>query len=81
MPHKLRDLSGDNLIRIFQKHGFRISFVKGSHCKLSRVIGGTKQILVIPRHLSIAKGTLKGIYRYAMQYIPEAKIKSDFYTE
>lgn len=81
MPRKLRDLSGDDLIRIFQKYGFDLSFSKGSHCKLTRIIAGEQQILLIPRHRSLAKGTLKAIYQKAIQYILESELRMHFYTE
>jgi predicted RNA binding protein YcfA (HicA-like mRNA interferase family) len=81
MPSKLRDLSGDEIISIFQKLGFSISFSKGSHFKLTRIIAGEKQVLVVPRHNSVAKGTIKSIYRKAVQYLGEERLKPFFYTE
>ena len=81
MPNKLRNLSGDEIISIFQKFGFVISYAKGSHCKLKRTIGDEKQIIVVPRHSSVAKGTLKSIYRKAVPYLGEEKLKSAFYAE
>lgn len=81
MPSKLRDLSGDEVISIFQKFGFVISYAKGSHCKLTRKIGKEKQVIVVPRHSSIAKGTLKSIYRKATSYLTEEILNPLFYTE
>ena len=81
MPHKLRVLSGDEIISLFQKFGFAISYSKGSHAKLSRVVNGEKQIVVVPRHSSVAKGTLKSIYRKTVSYIGEEKLKPLFYTD
>lgn len=81
MPSKLRDLSGDEIISIFQKFGFKISYSKVSHFKLARVVGNEKQTLVVPRHSSVAKGTIKSIYRKAVPYLGEDQLKSLFYNE
>ena len=81
MPHKLRVLSGDEIIATFQKFGFTISFSKGSHVKLSRIMDNEKQTIVVPRHSYIAKGTLKSIYRKAVPYVGEEKLRPIFYTE
>ncbi len=81
MPNKLRNLSGDEIVSIFQKFGFVISYAKGSHCKLSRIVGGERQVLVVPRHQSVVKGTMKSIYRKATPYLTEEKLKPLFYNE
>ena len=81
MPNKLRDLSGDEIISIFQKLGFIISYAKGSHFKLSRIVEGEKQVIVVPRHSSVAKGTLKSIYKKAIPYLGEKILKGIFYTD
>lgn len=56
-------------------------FSKGSHCKLSRIINGEKQVIVVPRHASVAKGTIKSIYRKATPYMEEEKLKPLFYSD
>lgn len=81
MHSKLRSLSGEEIISIFQKFGFTISYSKGSYCKLSRIVGGEKQVIVVPRHSSVAKGTIKSIYRKATPYLGEDKLKPLFYTD
>lgn len=81
MPNRIRNLSGDDIISIFQGLGFALSFSKGSHCKLSRKINGEKQVIVVPRHASVAKGTMKSIYRKAAPYVGEEKLKPLFYTD
>ncbi len=81
MPRRLRNLSGDQVIAILEKFGFALSFSKGSHCKLSRLSVSEKQVLVVPRHASLAKGTLKAIYRKSISYIGEDELKDFFYTE
>ena len=81
MPNKLRVLSGDDIIFIFHRFGFNTGYSKGSHFKLTRVTDGEKQVIVIPRHNPIAKGTLKSIYRKALEYISEEELRSYFYTD
>jgi predicted RNA binding protein YcfA (HicA-like mRNA interferase family) len=79
MP-KLRVLSGDRLIKAFEHNGFMIEYGKGSHVKLVRDWNGEKQTLVVPRHKTVAKGTLKTIYTLALQYLPEQDLRGIFYT-
>jgi len=79
MP-KLKVLSGADLIRIFESFGFQVAAQRGSHVKLSRLLNNkTRQTLTIPNHSEIDKGTLKAIYRQALRYIPEEKLKPHFY--
>lgn len=61
MP-KLKVLSGEGLIKIFQKFGFTIEGQKGSHVKLIRYLkDNIKQSITIPNHKEIVKGTLRAI--------------------
>jgi predicted RNA binding protein YcfA (HicA-like mRNA interferase family) len=79
---KLKPLSGDDLLRIFGKLGFRPSAQRGSHVKLLRPsAGGARQILTIPLHRELDKGTLKAIYRQALRFVPESELKPHFYSE
>jgi len=81
MP-KLKVLSGSDVLRIFLILGFQKMAQKGSHIKLVRRINNdTKQILTIPNHHELDKGTLKAIYRQALRYIPEQDLQSYFYSE
>ena len=78
MP-KLRDISGKKLVSVFENFGFVVIGQKGSHIKMSR-FSNKMEILVIPNHNSIAKGTLKTIYIQALEYIPESNLKKFFYS-
>ena len=81
MP-KLKTLSGKEVIKIFHSFGFNVIAQKGSHVKLARIQkDGTRQTLTIPNHFEIDKGTLKAIYRQALKYIPEEKLKIYFYNK
>lgn len=79
MP-KLKLLSGKEIIKIFSKFGFEIVSQRGSHVKLRRVLkDGTKQTLTIPAHHELDKGTIKAIFRQALRYISEEKLRPYFY--
>ncbi|MEK7553384.1 MAG: type II toxin-antitoxin system HicA family toxin [Patescibacteria group bacterium] len=81
MP-KLKNLSGEELIKIFLNFNFIVAAQKGSHIKLARIQkDGVKQTLTIPNHLEMDKGTLKAIYRQALRYISEDDLKFYFYNE
>ena len=80
MP-KLRVLSGDDLIRVFELLGFSVVKQTGSHVKMRRVVEGTKQSLTSPRHNEIDRGTLKAIYNQALRYIPESELREHFYAK
>ena len=81
MSPKLRRLSGNEVIDIFNLFGFRIHSQKGSHVKLRRLIEGRKQTLTIPVHDEIDSGTLRAIIRQASRYTPENDLHSHFYSD
>ena len=77
---KLRTLSGRDVVKIFARFGFRVVSQRGSHVKLRRVSSnGTKQIMTIPLHEELDRGTLRAIFRQALRYIPEEDLKPHFY--
>ena len=81
MP-KLRTLTGEDVIRILSQFGFEIASQRGSHSKLRRILpDGTKQILTIPRHKELDKGTLRAIFGQAIRYIPEEQLRPLFYAD
>lgn len=80
MP-KQRRLSGKTIISIFSSFGFQIADQKGSHVKLRRVISGMAQMLTIPNHKELDKGTVKAIYNQAQRYIAEQELRKFFYTD
>lgn len=79
MP-KLKQLSGQDVVKIFSQFGFESASQKGSHIKLRRITKESNQMLTIPLHKELDKGTLKAIYRQSLKYIPEEKLKEYFYT-
>ncbi len=80
MP-KLKTLSGKEVLKIFLSFDFNLVAQRGSHIKLARVQKDeTRQTLTIPNHFEIDKGTLRDIYRQALRYISEEKLKPYFYS-
>lgn len=82
MP-KFKILSGKEVIKIFETFGFQIVNQKGSHIKLRRIVGkdNIKQILTIPNHQELDKGTIKAIYSQSLKYISESELRKYFYSE
>lgn len=80
MP-KLKQLAGSDIIKIFRKYGFYVVAQKGSHVKLRRDSDMGKQVLTIPDHKIIDKGTLRAIIRQAGAFIPMEDLKKEFYTK
>lgn len=81
MP-KLRALSGVEVIDILSKFGFSVVGRRGSHVKLRRLTErGVKHTLTIPDHPELDRGTLRAIYRQALRYIPEDRLRVYFYSE
>lgn len=62
MP-RLPPLSGSDMIRIFERFGWRIARRRGSHVVL--VKEGHSATLSIPDHKEIAKGTMRSLIRSA----------------
>ena len=82
MTPRLRQLSAREVVRAFGSFGFQVLSVRGSHAKLRRVLsGGEKQTLTVPLHKKLAIGTLHAIYRQGLRYIPEADLRSWFFSE
>lgn len=81
MP-KLKVLSGEDIIKIFESFNFIITGQKGSHVKLKRTTEhNVSQTLTISKHQELDKGTLKAIYTQALRYIPENVMWKHFYSE
>ena len=80
MP-KLKVLSGIELIGIFINLDFKIAPQRGSHIKLVRYTrDNEKQVITVPNHNEIDKGTLKAIIRQAQKYISSELLKIYFYN-
>jgi predicted RNA binding protein YcfA (HicA-like mRNA interferase family) len=77
MPYKLRQLSGKQVVSIFEKFGYEIKSQKGSHIKMKR---WASRIILIPNHQILDKGTLKAIFNQALSVISESELREYFYT-
>ncbi|MBI2597002.1 type II toxin-antitoxin system HicA family toxin [Candidatus Daviesbacteria bacterium] len=51
-------ISGKEVIKALNKVGFQVSRQKGSHIRLVRIQGKSKQLITVPNHKIIRKGTL-----------------------
>lgn len=51
-------ISGKEVIKALGKVGFEVSRQKGSHIRLVRMQGEIKQLVTVPNHKVIRKGTL-----------------------
>ena len=51
-------VSGKALVKALTKAGFEVSRQKGSHIRLARIQDGVKQLVTVPNHKVIRKGTL-----------------------
>jgi predicted RNA binding protein YcfA (HicA-like mRNA interferase family) len=62
MP-QLPRMSGREVVRAFQKHGWEVARQRGSH--IIMVKPGQNVTLSIPDHKEVAKGTLRSLIRSA----------------
>ncbi|MFZ2303723.1 MAG: type II toxin-antitoxin system HicA family toxin [Minisyncoccia bacterium] len=80
MP-KQRRLSGKEVISFCERHNFNISRQKGSHVNLVRVAFDVKQVVTVPNHKEIDRGTLHNIFKKLLPFIPEKDLQKFFYTD
>jgi predicted RNA binding protein YcfA (HicA-like mRNA interferase family) len=80
MGSRLRVLSGVDVVKIFAQYGFVVKSQHSSHIKLHRAGFLGEEIIVVPDHSPIKKGTLAGIYKRAARYLTEQELKQHFYT-
>lgn len=62
MP-KLRALSGREVCKILEKHGFKLIRQKGSHIIMQKRTGNTTITVPVPDHDELKRGALQGIIR------------------
>lgn len=60
---RLSQISGKELGRVLVRLGFHFKSQKGSHLKFVRLHGGVKEVIIIPSHKVLRKGTLRGIFK------------------
>lgn len=64
MP-KQKPLSGIKIVKALGKTGFQVVGRKGSHVRLKRKTSDEVNIVIVPMHPEVKKGTLKSILRQA----------------
>ncbi len=62
MP-RLKQLSGKEIIKIFESHGFEVKRIVGSHVRLTLRQNDSSYHVTIPLHNPVKKGTLHGIIK------------------
>jgi predicted RNA binding protein YcfA (HicA-like mRNA interferase family) len=80
MGVKLKVLSGEDVLAIFEQFGFVVVSQNGDHVKLRRMMIEGAETLVVPLPRSIPRGTLKAIFNQACRYIPRSDLHPHFYT-
>lgn len=80
--HKLKVLSGQDIIKIFRNFNFEIIGQRGSHIKLRRITrDNSKQTLTVPNHRELDKKTLRAIMRQGSVYVSETELEEYFCTK
>ena len=80
MGVKLKSLSGEDVVAIFERFGFLAIAQTGSHVKLRRMNSQIVETLIIPSHSTISKGTLKAIFNQSTRYIPSQELRDYFFS-
>lgn len=60
---KLRVLSGSEVCKILEQHGFVVVRQRGSHCIMQLKAEGTTVTVPVPLHDELRRGTLQSIVR------------------
>ncbi|MHB8660987.1 MAG: type II toxin-antitoxin system HicA family toxin [Minisyncoccota bacterium] len=77
---KPKRLSGQEVVKILERFGFKVERQRGSHITLARVQNGQRQVLLISNHKELKTGAVVGIYKQASHYIPEEELRKYFYA-
>lgn len=82
MPNKIKtSIAGSEIIKFFESFGFVLNRTNGSHMIMKRIKDGHKEVLVIPNHKVVLKGTLKAIINQSSKYISLNDLQDFFYTK
>ena len=81
MSPRLRALSSKEILKALGTFGFEVISVTGSHAKVRRLAtDGSKQVLVVPLHRELRPGTIRSIYKQALQYVPVRDLNPWFFA-
>jgi predicted RNA binding protein YcfA (HicA-like mRNA interferase family) len=64
-----RDIGGEELAKLLDKYGYKITRQNGSHMRLSTNCNGTEQHITIPKHKPLKTGTLSNIISEVAVYL------------
>lgn len=64
-----RDMGGEELARLLEKYGYKLTRQTGSHMRLTSSFKGTEHHITIPRHTPLKVGTLNGILKDITSYL------------
>ena len=79
---RLRRLTGREVPGILHAFGFRVARTRRSHATLVRTAAsGERQVLTVPAHRRLALGMAHATYRRARRFIPDAELRSRFFTD
>lgn len=81
MP-RLKRLTAREIVRLLGRFGFEVISIRGSHAKLVRIgPSGRREILIVPIHQKLTTGTVHAIYRQASHFVPDRKLRNDFFAD
>jgi predicted RNA binding protein YcfA (HicA-like mRNA interferase family) len=78
---KLRTLSGADVVTLLKRFGFETASQRGSHVKLVRQAASGREVLTVPLHKEMDRGTLHAIFNQAKRFISESELRPHFYTD
>jgi predicted RNA binding protein YcfA (HicA-like mRNA interferase family) len=64
-----RDIAGEELARVLDKYGYKITRQTGSHIRLTSAIKGAEHHITIPSHNPLKIGTLSSILNEVAAYL------------
>ena len=64
-----RDINGEELAHILERHGYQITRQTGSHIRLTSITKDTEHHITIPRHKPLKVGTLSSILNEVASYL------------
>lgn len=70
---KLPQVSGKDMGRVLTRLGFYLGHQKGSHMKFIRKFNNRKEIIIVPNHKVLRKGTTNNIVKKIDLSIEELK--------
>jgi predicted RNA binding protein YcfA (HicA-like mRNA interferase family) len=61
VPHKLPEVSGQDVVKLLERFGYTIVQQRGSHIHLQKDDATGQHSITVPNHHTLAKGTLDDI--------------------